>query len=146
MEMEYEGLTKYCKCQRKGYRMKAPKWTSETDENPRCRFYGCSNYQVKICGFFEWHNEALTDRAKELLNDMKMERKILLAENIRWKEISGGMVTGCDFENEIAQLWSELSRLKKAQEAECQKARKKMVTTYVVVLVSWLIILVRFMV
>ncbi|XVE86377.1 hypothetical protein DITRI_Ditri18aG0030000 [Diplodiscus trichospermus] len=82
MEVEYEGPIKYCKYQRKGMRMKAPRWTSWTNDNLGHGSYGCPNYQVgfvQSCGFFEWHNESLTGKAKELLNKMKVERRLLLA-------------------------------------------------------------------
>ena len=37
--------------------------------------------QNKNCGFFLWHDEAMTQRGKEVINMLKLENKVLLAEN-----------------------------------------------------------------
>ncbi|CAH9110385.1 unnamed protein product [Cuscuta europaea] len=68
----------YCKCRNmNGMVTKARLWTSWTDKNPGRRFYGCPYYKKEGCGFFQWHDEQLTNRAKDVINQLKWENKRL---------------------------------------------------------------------
>ena len=48
IENNYEGAQRYYKCKYKGMKVKAPRWTSWTIENPGRRFYACPNYEVSM--------------------------------------------------------------------------------------------------
>ncbi|KAH6806486.1 hypothetical protein C2S51_031317 [Perilla frutescens var. frutescens] len=63
-------------------------WTSWTNENPGRRFYGCCNYRSSKgvipkagCNHFRWCDVEMSDRVKEVLNTLKMEKPALLKEN-----------------------------------------------------------------
>ena len=52
-DYEYDGPVKYCYCNVRGCKLKAPLKTSWTDENPGRRFFSCRNYSVsKFCKCF----------------------------------------------------------------------------------------------
>ncbi|XP_058725508.1 uncharacterized protein LOC131596784 [Vicia villosa] len=54
-----------CKCG-----LDAPLMTSWTDANPGRRFYGCGMYKLygkKGCSHFEWYDEEMSLRAKDLI-------------------------------------------------------------------------------
>ncbi|KAH6757340.1 hypothetical protein C2S52_023481 [Perilla frutescens var. hirtella] len=62
-------------------------WTSWTQENHGRRFYGCRNYspakeryRKKGCNHFSWYNCEMCERAKEVINGIKAENRILLKE------------------------------------------------------------------
>ncbi|KAH6763982.1 hypothetical protein C2S51_015231 [Perilla frutescens var. frutescens] len=63
-------------------------WISWTNENPSRRFFGCHNYRPgrgvipKVgCNYFRWYDVELSDRVKEVINTLKMEKAALLKEN-----------------------------------------------------------------
>ncbi|CAH9120344.1 unnamed protein product [Cuscuta epithymum] len=71
-ERPYTGRSRFCRCMNaNGTRVKASLWTSWTDKNPGRRFHGCRYYEKDGCGFFEWHDEPLTDRAMHVINELK---------------------------------------------------------------------------
>ncbi|KAH6770934.1 hypothetical protein C2S52_015737 [Perilla frutescens var. hirtella] len=63
--------------------------TSWTDVNLGRRFYSCRNYSPpnerlskRGCDHFRWFDvEPMSDRAKEVINTLKMEKRQLLKEN-----------------------------------------------------------------
>ncbi|CAH9129430.1 unnamed protein product [Cuscuta epithymum] len=78
---------RFCKCRsRTAIPVKARVWTSWIDKNPGRRFYGCPFYEKDGCGFFEWYDEPLTDRAKHVINDLKMENRRLHSTIMRLEE------------------------------------------------------------
>ncbi|CAH9123294.1 unnamed protein product [Cuscuta epithymum] len=78
IERQNSGRVRYCKCRNgNGERVEARLWTSWTDKNPGRRFYGCSYYEKDGCGFFEWHDDQLTDRTRHVINDLKRENRRL---------------------------------------------------------------------
>ena len=59
---------------------------------------------------------------KNIINQLKIENKLLFAEN---KNLKSAAKQGCgDVEAEIADLWVEFRRLKKANMKECEEAKK----------------------
>ncbi|CAH9113373.1 unnamed protein product [Cuscuta epithymum] len=85
VEFHYPCQPRYCKCRmRNGMPVKASLWTSWTDKNQGRRFYGCPNYESDSCGFFEWHDEPLTGRAKVVINELKLENKQLRLRFGNW--------------------------------------------------------------
>ena len=38
-------------------------------------------YQVASCGYFEWHDEKIGDRARIIINELKIEKKMLIESN-----------------------------------------------------------------
>ena len=72
---------------------------------------------------------------KDIINQLKIENKLLFAEN---KNLKSAAKQGCgDVEAEIADLWVEFRRLKKANMKECEEAKKYMVVSYYAVIISW---------
>ncbi|KAH6770935.1 hypothetical protein C2S52_015738 [Perilla frutescens var. hirtella] len=63
--------------------------TSWIDANPGRRFYSCRNYSPpneriskRGCNHFRWFDvEPMNDRANEVINTLKMEKRQLLKEN-----------------------------------------------------------------
>ena len=64
--------------------------------------------QSENCGFFMWHDEAMTERGREVINMLKLENKILLAKNRRLKSNYYDMVSSRDAEKKIVELWLEV--------------------------------------
>ncbi|CAH9099878.1 unnamed protein product [Cuscuta europaea] len=102
IETQYGGGVRFCKCRRRTeIPVKARLWTSWTDKNPGRRFYGCPHYENDGCGFFEWHDEPLTNRAKHVINDLKMENRRLVSTIMGLEEaIRAGeaIIAGGEFE------------------------------------------------
>ena len=105
-------------------------------------------FQGRSCGYFKWHDEPLNERVKDLINELKWENRKLSVENRQLKS----MVTGENSANdevaaEIDDLWVELSRLKKAtvDKDEYSMIRKRLILAYVVISISWLVLLMCFM-
>ncbi|XP_057768008.1 uncharacterized protein LOC130988235 [Salvia miltiorrhiza] len=101
--------------------------TSWTEDNPGRRFYGCRNWKTKNCGYFDWMDEPMSERAKEVINDLKRENLKLL----KFKESSRSSI---DVDSEIAKLWDVLQALKE----ESRKIRKKSRFMTYILLGSWL--------
>ena len=71
-------------------------------------------YQVESCGYFECHDEEIGDRSKIIINELKIEKKILIESN---KHLSAClerplMSASSEVEVEISHLWDELCKLK----------------------------------
>ena len=43
--------------------------------------------QVSYCGYFEWHDDEVSGRAKIVINELKMENMLLVASNKQLKEM-----------------------------------------------------------
>ncbi|XP_057791580.1 uncharacterized protein LOC131008643 [Salvia miltiorrhiza] len=81
---QFEGSDnpKFCTCEFEGKRLKASIMTSWTEENPGRRFYRCRNWKSKNCGYFDWIDEPITERAKEVINHLKNENvKLMKTKN-----------------------------------------------------------------
>ena len=61
------------------------------------------------CGYFKWYDGPMGERAKKLLNELKEERKMLLAEKMEYSRMGRSK-----FDGDVTDLWLELSDLKKA--------------------------------
>ena len=96
--------------------------------------------QVNGCGFFQWHDEDVSVRVKNLLNELKYDKLMLLKENRKLRaQINGG---SSSVEEDIDVVWRELKKLKKEQEKEVDSCKKKMITTYIACSLSWIIIVI----
>ena len=91
------------------------------------------------CGYFEWYDGPMGERAKILLNELKEERKMLLAEKM---EHSGMRMSNLD--DDVAELWSELSELKKAwvmKAEELRSAKNKFNVACIAAIIPWILFL-----
>ena len=66
---------------------------------------------------------------------------MLLAENKHLKEMGKSVYS---FDSEIEELWDELMKLKKKNMTKLDIARKKMRKAYIVAYVSWILLVVLF--
>ncbi|XP_057793164.1 uncharacterized protein LOC131009773 [Salvia miltiorrhiza] len=121
--------TMYCECEVEGQKIRASIMTSWTDENPGRRFYGCRNWKKKNCGFFDWIDEPINGRAKQVINELKNDNVKL----IKVKESS--MSAAIDVEAEIAKLGALMEVLKK----DSKKMRKKIRFLTTLLFSSWLL-------
>ena len=148
--------------------MKAPRWTSWTSTNPGRRFYSCRYHEVTEnwksdmiidgiccfdrslfdylqnnggCNYFEWHDLPMSKRAKEVLNELKEERDMLLVEKMNlWMLNNAG---SGNYEEDVAKIWLELRKLKKAplqEHGELHIAKRNMKIAYVVAMISWMVL------
>ena len=79
----------------------------------------------------------MSDRVKNLLNELKYDKRMLLAENKQLKASysrNGSQLV----EVEINELWKELKQLKKDTLRQMESTRKKMKAAYTVLCVSWM--------
>ncbi|CAH9100685.1 unnamed protein product [Cuscuta europaea] len=133
-ERPYSGRSRFCRCMNaNGTRVKAPLWTSWTDKNPGRRFHGCPNYEKDGCGFFEWHDEPLTDRARHVINELKRENRRLQSAMFELE---------CD---SVAQkLESELEEVNSMNDAAHLEleSKTKMKNNYVIVVLLCVLIVV----
>ncbi|XP_057779653.1 uncharacterized protein LOC130998238 [Salvia miltiorrhiza] len=97
--------------------------TSWMDKNFGRRFYGCRNWKTKNCGFFDWLDKPITERAKEVINELKL---------LKIKENSSSVPM--DVETYIAKLWDVIQALKE----DSNKNRKKARLVTVILHASWL--------
>lgn len=80
-------------------------WTSWSETNPGRRFFSCSKFRERGCGFFVWHDPQMCDRAKIVINDLKSENKILLNKELnKFLQVEGA--------SELKELVQELKNLK----------------------------------
>ena len=77
------------------------------------------------CSYFEWHDLPMSQRAKDLILDLKDDRDYLLEENRSLRSLKMDTV---NVDNDVAELWLELRKLNKAHGNEHLKlhaTRKK---------------------
>ena len=102
-------------------------------------------YQVASCGYFEWHDEEIGDRARIVINELKIEKKMLIESN---KHLSAClerplMSASSEVEVEISRLWDELCKLKhdKQQDKnELEVKNKKLIVAYTIAIISWMLL------
>ena len=96
------------------------------------------------CNYFEWHDLPMSKRAKEVLNELKDERDMLLAEKMNlWMLNNAG-----NYEEDVAKIWLELRKLKKAhlqEHGELHIAKRNMKIAYVVAMISWMVLIYVFL-
>ena len=103
-------------------------------------------YQVASYGYFEWHDKEIGDRARIVINELKIEKKMLIESN---KHLSARlerplMSASSEVEVEISHLWDELCKLKhdKQQDKnELEVKNKKLIVAYTVAIISWMLVL-----
>ena len=79
-----------------------------------------------------------------MINELKWENRNLVVENRQLNSIKAG--EECVRQNvnaEIAELWVELNRLKKAKIDDYTRIKKKLLTAYVIVVISWLFFILK---
>ena len=75
----------------------------------------------------------MNERCKEVIKQLKMENKILYAENKKLKKpISYNSV-----DDEIEELWLEFRRLKHSRIEESERYKKKILIAYCLAMLSW---------
>ena len=94
----------------------------------------------KSCGYFEWYDEPMNERARDVINELKEENKMLQAENLKW-----GNSGRRNFEVEVDELWAELKKAQYKQEEELSSARRKMIVAVFSALFSWVILIIYFL-
>ena len=102
-------------------------------------------YQVASCGYFEWHDEEIGDRARIVINELKIEKKMLIESN---KHLSARlerplMSASSEVEAKISRLWDELCKLKhdKQQDKnELEVKNKKLIVAYTIAIISWMLL------
>ncbi|XP_057766234.1 uncharacterized protein LOC130986744 [Salvia miltiorrhiza] len=128
MENEYD--VKYCNCGFGSKRLKATRMTSWTEENPGRRFYGCRNWKTKNCGFFDWYDEPMSERAMEVINHLKKE-------NMKLVKMNENSTPPTDFEAEIGDLWTEIQACKEESRVDRRKNR----FLVIVLIISWFVMM-----
>ena len=88
------------------------------------------------CNYFEWHDLPMSKRAKEVLNELKDERDMLLAVKMNLCMLNN---IG-NYEEDVAKIWLELRKLKKAHLQE-HIAKRNVKIAYVVAMVSWMVLI-----
>ena len=84
---------------------------------------------------FVWYDGEIGERAKEVINELKVERKVLLQENYALKRrldalCRGGMWTEVDaIMNEVRQM-KKITEEEETHAAELAKARKQLKIVY----------------
>ena len=55
----------------------APYLVSWSDKNPAKRYYGCKYWpdEKEDCGYFDWYDDGLSERYKQMLNEIKPKKK-----------------------------------------------------------------------
>ncbi|EEF30110.1 conserved hypothetical protein [Ricinus communis] len=74
------------------------------------------------CGYFEWYDDALSARVNEIINDLKLENKVLLAENKQLKAMDKGVASDLELDNKIGNIWREIKSLKRSTMDKAEKA------------------------
>lgn len=76
--MAYDGGEVLC-----WYGKKVPRWISWTDKNPGMQFWYClhRNQNSKGCGFFEWQDDLIRERARKVIIALRDSEKELEREN-----------------------------------------------------------------
>ncbi|XP_057769876.1 uncharacterized protein LOC130989795 [Salvia miltiorrhiza] len=121
----------FCICEVEGKKLKASIMTSWTEDNPGRRFYGCRNWKARHCGFFDWIDAPITERAKEVINDLKSENLKLM----KVKHESSKTET-MDVELEIERLWGAMQTMKE----DSKKMMKKTSLVSFLFVASWVAI------
>ena len=75
----------------------------------------------------------MNERCKEVIKQLKMENKILYAENKKLKK----PISYSSVDDEIEELWLEFRRLKKYRIEESERYKKKMLIAYCLAMLSW---------
>ncbi|GLU07187.1 hypothetical protein SLE2022_241540 [Rubroshorea leprosula] len=126
VEYVYEGRQRRCKC-----RLKSPRYTSWTETNPGRGFYGCPNFGKKTCNFIEWHDEPMSNRAIDVILELKGERKALKIELEQRKEPRGQDKLTVDSSEASTRENEELMILKEDYGMRCSRDRENAESRYV---------------
>ncbi|KAK8555200.1 hypothetical protein V6N13_037441 [Hibiscus sabdariffa] len=91
---------------------KSQLWTTWKTENLGRRFFGCPNFNVADCGIFKWHDAELSERAKNLLHEMKKENDALKRKIRSFKSRNNQEDELIEFKAEIIELKVEMKTTK----------------------------------
>nr|XP_027122511.1 uncharacterized protein At4g04775-like [Coffea arabica] len=108
--------------------------TSWTERNPARRYIECAQNQVRGCGFWDWYDEEICERAKQVIPGLLRSKNKLEAENeALQKEVRG-------WQSKANEMALEIKRLKEQLEKK-QRTRKLAKSVFVigVVVTVWLI-------
>ncbi|XP_057775181.1 uncharacterized protein LOC130994166 [Salvia miltiorrhiza] len=130
--MENESEVMYCHCEIGSKRLKALRMTSWTNDIPGRRFYGCRNWKTKNCGFFDWYDEPMSERAREVINHLKNE-------NMKLVKMHENSTPPMDIEAEIGHLRTEVEAWKE----ESRVVRRKSRFLIIVLIISWFVMMKR---
>ena len=81
----------------------------------------------------------MSDRVKNMLNELKYDKMMLLAENKRLKALRP---VSSSMDDDIHVVWRQLKMLKKEKEKDVESLKKKMILAYI----SWCISCVIFVI
>ncbi|KAH6795145.1 hypothetical protein C2S52_021958 [Perilla frutescens var. hirtella] len=119
--------------------------TSWTNANPGRRFYSCRNYNSpneriskRGCNHFRWFDvEPMSDRAKEVINTLKMEKRQLLKENKQLNE----KCSEDGRSEEIELLSANISELQMKANVEVKMMKNRLKILYFALVVSWFLLI-----
>nr|XP_016516022.1 PREDICTED: uncharacterized protein At4g04775-like [Nicotiana tabacum] len=96
----------------------ANNFTSTTTNNPGRRFYKCAKSENELCGYWEWQDEALSDKELMVINDFKSK---LVAANVQIRTLNM-LLDACKLERE--KLMEKVDVLEAINNVEVNKGRE----------------------
>nr|XP_016446297.1 PREDICTED: uncharacterized protein LOC107771450 [Nicotiana tabacum] len=96
----------------------AKNFTLTTTNNPGRRFYKCAKPEGESCRYWEWQDEALSDKALIVINDFKSK---LDAANVKIRTLNK-LLDACKFERD--KLMEKVDVLEAMNDVEVNKARE----------------------
>ncbi|XP_009766903.1 uncharacterized protein [Nicotiana sylvestris] len=96
----------------------ANNFTSTTVYNPGRRFYKCAKPENESCGFWEWQDEVLLDRALVVINNFKSKFDVAQVQLITLNKA----LDACKIERE--RLMQKVDALEAINIVEANKARE----------------------
>ena len=83
----------------------------------------------------------MNGRSRDIINQLKIENKILTAENRYMKAANSRTQCSSDMDVDVAELWHDFRRLKTAKVEECNSLKKKLRMAIAALIMSWCIFL-----
>ncbi|XP_070031745.1 uncharacterized protein At4g04775-like [Nicotiana tomentosiformis] len=96
----------------------ANNFTSMTTNNPERRFYKCAKPENELCGYWEWQDEALPNKALIVIIDFKSK---LDAANVKIRTLNM-LLDACKLERD--KLMEKVNILKAINDIEVNKVRE----------------------
>ncbi|KAG6468846.1 hypothetical protein ZIOFF_073539 [Zingiber officinale] len=118
--------------------LRATLQTSWTESNPGRRFFSCSKYRQRGCGFFLWHDPELSERSKTIINELKMHNKKLKLEINELKKCTSYEGTG-DY-NDVLDDGNNNHVIMQLRDEICSLNRKFRIAIAVVVCI-WIVMM-----
>ncbi|OIT03536.1 hypothetical protein A4A49_57460, partial [Nicotiana attenuata] len=111
-------------------------FTSTTPFNPGRRFYKCPKPDISSCGYWEWQDDVLPDRALIVINNMNYKSD---AANVKLNNMKSTLDAIILERDRLKERVDSLKALKNSEANKARKLEEKVLNMKIVIMISWAI-------